>query len=99
MPAGFWNPATRREAATNDRGYYTPYTPYHTPYAFGSDCTGFHKRSEKVLIYKVKQACDFTPFYGESCVFDNSNLSISASQVHNSNVVDFSFIYQRLFGG
>jgi hypothetical protein len=31
-------------------------------------------------MHKVKQAYDFTPFYGESCVFDNSNLSISASK-------------------
>lgn len=35
---------------------------------------------KKVLIHKVKQAYDFTPFYGESCVFDNSNLSISAKR-------------------
>ena len=80
MPAGFWNLATRREAATNDRGYYTPYTPYHTPYAFISDCTAFHGESEKELIYKAKQAFAFTLFYGKSCGFDNSNLSISANK-------------------
>ena len=99
MPAGFWKPATRRGAATNDGGYYTPYTPYRTPYAFISDCTAFHGESEKELIYKVKQAFAFTIFYGKSCGFDNSNLSISANQVHNSDVVDFFFCYQRIFGG
>ena len=87
MPAGFWNPATRREAATNDRGYYTPYTPYHTPYAFISDCTAFHGESEKELIYKAKQAFAFTLFYGKSCGFDNSNLSISATKGPESNMI------------
>ena len=30
---------------------------------------------------------------------ESSNLSISANQVHNSDVVDFFFCYQRNFGG
>ena len=30
---------------------------------------------------------------------ESSNLSISANQVHNSDVVDFFFCYQRIFRG
>ena len=30
---------------------------------------------------------------------ESSNLSISANQVHNSDVVDFFFCYQRIFWG